>query len=135
MPIRSKAIKSNEGANVLHHSLCVFFKSLKKNNIYKCVLSHHKTEIVLKNNNKEKINNYTYISHTSEWRFSQVTVTGLNSFRGKSSVDCPHLLLEYRLLFWWDCCKIHFMCMTEIKHNITSKEIKQIVFERIAETN
>ena len=48
MPIRLKAIKSNEGANLLHvyHSLCAFFKSLKK--IYKCVLSNHKTEIVLK---------------------------------------------------------------------------------------
>ena len=59
MPIRSTAIKSNEGANVLYHSLCAFFKSLKKTNIYKCVLSNHRTEIVLKNN-KEKINNYTY---------------------------------------------------------------------------
>ena len=54
MPIRSKAIKSNEGANVLHHSLCAFFKSLKKNNIYKCVLSHHKTEIVLKKEQQRK---------------------------------------------------------------------------------
>ena len=39
MPIRSKAIKSNEGANVLHHSLCAFFKSLKKT-IYINVYCH-----------------------------------------------------------------------------------------------
>ena len=38
MPIRLKAIKSNEGANLLHvyHSLCAFSKSLKKKyiNVY-----------------------------------------------------------------------------------------------------
>ena len=84
MPIRSKAIKSNEGANVLHHSLCAFVKSLKKKPIYINVYCHTtKQKVFQKNKNKEKINNYTYISHTSEWRFSPVTVTGLNSFRGK----------------------------------------------------
>ena len=67
-----------------------FFKSLKKQYVN---VSKHKTEIVLKNYNKEKINNYTYISQTSEWRFSPVTVTGLILSGGKSSEDCLHLLI------------------------------------------
>ena len=112
-----------------------FLQVAEKNNIYKCLLSHHKTEIVLKNNNKEKTNNYTYISHTSEWRFSQVTVTGLNSFRGKIFCRLSSLIVRISPSILMRLLQNTFYVHDRNKHNITSKEIKQIVFERIAETN
>ena len=44
-----------------------FLQVAEKNNIYKCVLSNHRTEIVLKKLQQRKKNNYTYISYTSKW--------------------------------------------------------------------
>ena len=116
----------------LYHSFFMcFLQVAEKKTIYinvYCQTTEQK--LFWKNYNKEKINNYTYISYTSKWLLLGWILSG-----GKSSEDCLHWLIVYHLLFRWDCGKIHFMCMTEIKHNITSKEIKQIVFERIAETN
>ena len=66
-----------------------------------CIVKPQNRNCSKKNYNKEK-KNYTCISHTSEWRFSPITVTGLNSLRGiiiiitpKGKESCPPTMVNW----------------------------------------